>query len=163
MATTIEPEVKRARQDQGISPEAAVEAPAPGGRRRMVLMILGAVLLVLVAGGVRKYIWSRSHVSTDDAQVDGHIVPILPKVGGFVLEVRVDENQDVKGGDALVILDDRDYPARLQQAEAALGVALANGVSSRRVGHSAAAVRHAQAHADKGHPGLPALPQPGRH
>src|SRR5258708_6631947 len=163
MATTIEPEVKRSRQDQGISPDAAVEAPAPGGRRRLVLMILGAVLLVLVAGGVRKYIWSRSHVSTDNAQVDGHIVPILPKVGGFVLEGRVDENQDVKAGDALVILDDPDYPARLQQAAADLGVPLANVSSPRRVGQAHAPLRHAQAHADKGHPGLPALPQPGRH
>src|SRR5260370_37993896 len=97
MATTIEPEVKRARQDQGISPEAAVEAPAPGGRRRMVLMILGAVLLVLVAGGVRQYIWSRSHVSTDDAQGDRHILPVLPKVGGFVAGVRGGENPGVEG------------------------------------------------------------------
>ncbi|HEX9394423.1 MAG TPA: HlyD family secretion protein [Gemmatimonadales bacterium] len=159
MATTIEPEVKRSRQDQGISPDAAVEAPAPGGRRRLVLMILGAVLLVLVAGGVRKYIWSRSHVSTDNAQVDGHIVPILPKVGGFVLEVRVDENQDVKAGDALVILDDRDYRARLQQAEADLGVALANVSSPRRVGQADAAVRQAQANADKAHQDLERIRQ----
>src|SRR5258708_21464756 len=159
MATTIEPEVKRSRQDQGISPDAAVEAPAPGGRRRLVLMIVGAVLLVLVAGGVRKYIWSRSHVSTDNAQVDGHIVPILPKVGGFVLEVRVDENQDVKAGDALVILDDRDYRARLQQAEADLGVALANVSSPRRVGQADAAVRQAQANAHKAHQDLERLRQ----
>ena len=119
MATTMEPDVKQrgARPEPGIAPEAPAAEAAPGGRRRLVLMILGAVLLLLVAGGVRKYIWSRTHVSTDNAQVDGHIVPILPKVGGFVQEVRIDENQQVKGGDVLVILDDRDYRARLQQAE----------------------------------------------
>ena len=161
MATTMEPEVKQrggARPDQGIT-EAPVEAAAPGGRRRVVLMILGTVLLLLVAGGVRKYIWSRSHVSSDNAQVDGHIVPILPKVGGFVLEVRVDENQDVKGGDVLVILDDRDYRARLQQAEADLGVALANVSSPRRVGQADAAVRQAQANADKAHQDLERIRQ----
>jgi len=34
-------------------------------------------------------VFGRSHVSTDNAQVDGHIVPVLPKVGGYVAEVRV--------------------------------------------------------------------------
>src|SRR5258708_8887393 len=92
MATTIEPEVKRSRQDQGISPDAAVEAPAPGGRRRLVLMILGAVLLVLVAGGGRKYIWSPSPVSPANAQVDGPILPIPPKGGAFPLEGRLHQN-----------------------------------------------------------------------
>jgi membrane fusion protein, multidrug efflux system len=107
-----------------------------------------------VAGGVRKLIWSRSHVSTDNAQVDGHIVPILPKVGGFVAEVRTDENQQVRAGDVLVVLDDRDYRARLQQADADLAVALANVSSPRRVGQADAAVRQAQANADKAHQDL---------
>src|SRR2546425_2189435 len=79
---------------------------------------MGVVLLGLVAVGVRRWIYGFSHVSTDNAQVDGHIVPILPKVGGYVLEVRTDENRSVKAGDTLVVLDDRDYKARLAQAEA---------------------------------------------
>src|SRR2546422_11177114 len=64
------------------------------------------------------------------------IVPILPKVGGFVTEIRVDENQRVRVGDTLIVLDDRDYKVRLAQAEADLAVALA-GVSNRtRVGQA---------------------------
>src|SRR5438093_12477 len=85
-----------------------------------------------------------SPVSTDNAQVDGHIVPILPKVGGYVIEVRTDENRSAKAGDTLVVLDDRDYTARLAQAEADLAVALA-GVSNRaRVGQAEAQVAQAQ-------------------
>jgi len=106
-------------------------------------------VLALVGFGVRRWVYSLSHVSTDDAQVDGHIIPILPKVGGFVVEVRVDENQRVKAGDTLVVLDDRDYRVRLAQAEADLAVAL-SGVSNRaRVGQAEAQVEQAQANALK--------------
>src|SRR5256884_2613780 len=48
------------------------------------------------AVGIRRWIYSLSHVSTDNAQVDGHIIPILPKVGGYVVEVRTDENRQVR-------------------------------------------------------------------
>src|SRR2546430_10880881 len=112
-------------------------------------MIMGVVLLALVGLGARRWIYGLSHVSTDNAQVDGHIVPILPKVGGFVTEVRIDENQNVKAGDTLVVLDDRDYKVRLAQADADLAVALA-GVSNRaRVGQAEAQVEQAQANAAK--------------
>src|ERR1041385_226891 len=133
MATTIEPEVRRESAAKAAPPAPPAPAPAEpkaGGGRRTVFMILGVVLLALVALGARRWIYGLSHVSTDDAQVDGHIVPILPKVGGFVTEVRIDENQNVKAGDTLVVLDDRDYRVRLAQADADLAVALA-GVSNR--------------------------------
>jgi membrane fusion protein (multidrug efflux system) len=118
---------------------------------------MGVVLLALVALGARRWIYGLSHVSTDDAQADGHIIPILPKVGGFVTEVRVDENRSVKAGDTLVVLDDRDYRARLAQADADLAVALA-GVSNRaRVGQAEAQVEQAQANALKAHADLDRL------
>jgi len=110
---------------------------------------MGVVLLGLLGFGVRRWIYGLSHVSTDDAQVDGHIVPILPKVGGFVAEVRVDENRQVKAGDTLVVLDDRDYRVRLAQAEADLSVALASVSNQSRVGQAEAQVEQAQANALK--------------
>src|SRR3989449_37113 len=140
MATTMEPETRR---DPGAKtpPPRVTEAVKPGGRRRTAFVIMGVVLVALAALGARRWIFSLSHQSTDDAQVDGHIVPILPKVGGFVTEIRVDENQRVRVGDTLIVLDDRDYKVRLAQAEADLAVALA-GVSNRtRVGQAEAQVR----------------------
>src|SRR2546426_5731510 len=150
MASTIERETAPA--------PARAARPTPvaksGGSKRTVFLIMGVVLLGLVAVGVRRWIYSLSHVSTDNAQVDGHIVPILPKVGGYVLEVRTDENRSVKAGDTLVVLDDRNYKARLAQAEADLAVALA-GVSNRaRVGQAEAQVAQAQANAEKAHADL---------
>src|SRR6266704_208273 len=156
MATTMEPDTRR---DPGAKtpPPRVTEAVKPGSRRRLAFAIMGVVLLSLVRLGVRRWIFSLSHVSSDDAQADGHIVPILPKVGGFVTEIRVDENQRVKVGDTLVVLDDRDYKVRLAQAEADLAVALA-GVSNRtRVGQAEAQVEQAQANALKAHADLDRL------
>jgi membrane fusion protein (multidrug efflux system) len=112
-------------------------------------MIMGVILVGLLIFGVRKWWFGRSHVSTDNAQVDGHIVPVLPKVGGYVVEVRVDENQSVKAGDTLVVLDDRDFRARLAQTEADLAALLATVSSRTRVGQAEAAVAQAQANASK--------------
>src|SRR5216110_650508 len=157
MATTIEPEVRRESAAKAAPPAPPAPAPAEpkaGGRRRTAFMIMGVVLLALVALGARRWIYGLSHVSSDNAQVDGHIVPILPKVGGFVTEVRIDENQNVKAGDTLVVLDDRDYKVRLAQADADLAVALA-GVSNRaRVGQAEAQVAQMQANAEKAHADL---------
>src|SRR3989475_4420726 len=150
MATTMEPETRR---DPGAkTPPPAPRGPEgvkPGGGPRPAFVIRGVVLGALGGWGARRWIFSLSHQSTDDAQVDGHIVPILPKVGGFVTEIRVDENQRVRVGDTLIVLDDRDYKVRLAQAEADLAVALA-GVSNRtRVGQAEAQVEQAQANAPK--------------
>jgi membrane fusion protein (multidrug efflux system) len=112
-------------------------------------MIMGVILLAMVVFGVRRWWFGRSHVSTDNAQVDGHIVPVLPKVGGYVVEVRVEENQPVKAGDTLVVLDDRDLRARLAQTDADLAALLATVSSRTRVGQADAAVAQAQAQAVK--------------
>ena len=157
MATTIEPEVSEQRPARGepASRGSTEFRPAPnGGRRNKIFAGLGIVLLVLIAGGVRKWIWSRTHVSSDNAQVDGHILPVLPKVGGYVLSIRVEENQAVKAGDTILTIDDKDYAAKLEQADADLAVALANVSSRQRVGQADAAVRQAQANADRAHADL---------
>ena len=118
-------------------------------QRKRVFVIMGVVLLALLVFGVRKWWFGRSHVSTDNAQVEGHIIPILPKVGGYVVDVRVQENQHVNQGDTLVVLDDRDLRARLQQTEADLAALLAQVSSRTRVGQAEAAVAQARALAEK--------------
>src|SRR5881396_3005607 len=148
MATTMEPETQTPARP---GPRSSTPAPAapPKSSRRTVFMIMGVILLGLVIFGARKWWFGRSHVSTDNAQVDGHIVPVLPKVGGYVAEVRVAENQSVKAGDTLVVLDDRDYRSRLAQTDADLAALLATVSSRTRVGQADAAVAQAQANAVK--------------
>ncbi|HYL22526.1 MAG TPA: HlyD family secretion protein [Gemmatimonadales bacterium] len=154
MATTIERETLPRASKPAPEPPEASEVAKPAGSRRTVFLIMGVVLLALVGFGARRWIFGLSHVSTDNAQVDGHIIPILPKVGGFVTEVRVDENNQVKQGDTLVVLDDRDYRVRLAQADADLGVALAAVSNKTRVGQAEAQVAQAQANAEKAHADL---------
>ena len=76
--------------------------------------------------GITKYIHGLHHEETDDAQIEANISPVIPRVGGYVKEVRVNDNQFVKKGDTLLILDDRDFALRLEQAEAALVTAQSN-------------------------------------
>src|SRR3954465_12104609 len=106
------------------TPEAPESEPAPAvKRRRLPLIIVGVIVLVLAGWGVRRYLYSRHHVTTDNAQVDAHITFIAPRIAAFVSRVLVDDNQHVRAGDTLVVLDDRDLRVRLEQAEAELRAA----------------------------------------
>ncbi len=95
----------------------AVAEPEKKSPVRFVVVIL---LVIAVGVGVWAYFHYRDRVSTDDAEVDGHITSIAPKISGNVVEVLVNDNQPVKAGDVLVRIDPRDYQARVDQAKAAL-------------------------------------------
>jgi len=77
-------------------------------------------LLVVAGAGYAMYTHFQDRVSSDDANVDGHISTIAPKVGGNVVEVLVRDNQAVKAGDVLVRIDPRDFQARVDMAKAAV-------------------------------------------
>ena len=127
-------------------PPAPAAAAAPRGSRAPLVLL---ALFVLLGGGwaIRTWIFGRSHVSTDNAQVDGHITPVAPKVGGFVLRVLVEENQSVKEGDTLVVLDARDARSRLLQAQADLALARSMAGSNRRAGQMQAQLAASRANA----------------
>ncbi len=93
---------------------------------RIVLQMAGGVALIIaVVLGLLYVASALSHESTDDAFIDGDIVPISPKVAGHIVGLRVRDNQDVKQGDPLVEIDPRDYETRLAAARAALDGAIA--------------------------------------
>ncbi|HQT93665.1 MAG TPA: HlyD family secretion protein [Thermoanaerobaculaceae bacterium] len=93
-------------------------------RRRLTRgLTVGAVVIVL--GAILAWRYFAVRESTDDAQIDGHIAPIAARVGGTVVAVNVDDNQQVKAGTVLVRLDDTDYKVALQKAEADLAEAQA--------------------------------------
>ena len=82
---------------------------------RRTLVISGAVLIIVAALATFTHHWwtvGRFIESTDDAYVGGDITVIAPKVGGFIADVAVADNQTVHAGDLLVKLDDRDYGPR---------------------------------------------------
>jgi membrane fusion protein (multidrug efflux system) len=121
------------------SPAAAgAEKEAPKKKSRGFLITL--IVLVVVGGtfGTQKYIHGLHHEETDDAQIDANISPVIPRISGFVTEVRVKDNQTVKKGDTLVVLDNRneliqvsEMNAALLAAQSNLGVAQASTAASR--------------------------------
>ena len=90
------------------------------------IIVLG--LLVIGGGwfGFSKYQHAQKHEETDDAQIEANISPVIPRVAGYVKAVMVKDNQLVKKGDTLLILDDRDLALKVLQAEAALATAQTN-------------------------------------
>jgi membrane fusion protein, multidrug efflux system len=98
-----------------------------GGRWRIGGVVL--VVLILIAG----FFWlrSRGKEATDDAQVDGHITQIAPRVGGTVVKVHINNNQAVKVGDVLVEIDPRDYQIAVDRAKAELADAVATASGAR--------------------------------
>ncbi len=120
-SSTVEQEKELAATKAETRITEARSMPPPRSSSRK-FAILGA-LLVLAAIGVYLWVHSLNRVSTDDAQVDGHIIPISPKIYGKVLEVLVDDNQQVKQGQVLVRIDPQDYQAKVDQAQAAVAVA----------------------------------------
>jgi len=103
---------------------------------RRVLLIVGLVLVVgLVAGaGWRWWTDWRFQQSTDDAYVQSDITVISPKIEGYIKEVRVEDNQAVTAGQVMFVVDDRDFAAKVAQAEAAVatGEAVVATYASRR-------------------------------
>lgn len=100
----------------------------PAKKKRNPVFIIILVVLVIAGGwfGISKYQHSLHHEETDDAQVSADILPVIPHVSGYIKEVKVNDNQLVKKGDTLLILDSRDYKLKVDQAEAALEIAKAN-------------------------------------
>jgi membrane fusion protein, multidrug efflux system len=99
----------------------------PVGARAAALLLLA---VVIVGGGL--FLWnSLAWESTDDAQVDGHIMPLSARINGYVLEVPVIEGQLVHAGDVLVTIDPKDYKIALEQARATFEDAQASAASSR--------------------------------
>lgn len=87
-------------------------------KSKIVPIILTVLLIAGAIFGIKEYMYFSKHVDTDDAQIDGDISSVVARVGGYVNEITFEENTEVKAGQTLVTLDDRDYKVKLEQAMA---------------------------------------------
>src|SRR5579863_7474603 len=124
--TELELEKKREAEEK---PAANPQEQTPAGdkprllrnpRVRKGLLIAGVVVAIIA---ILLWLHYRNRESTDDAQVNAHIIPIAPRISGSVIDVVVKDNQTVKKGQVLVRLDPRDFQAKLDGAKAALALA----------------------------------------
>jgi membrane fusion protein, multidrug efflux system len=95
---------------------------------KAILVIIAAAAVLLGAGYFIRN--ALVYEGTDDAQIDGHIMPLSARINGQVLQVPVIEGQIVHAGDVLVAIDSEDYKIAEQQAQATLADALASASSS---------------------------------
>lgn len=109
----------------------AVSAPPNNGnggfKKRMV--VIPVVSILVIFGAIYGYHFWRyisTHADTDDAYLTTDVIQISPQVSGTVEKVLVEDNQYVKKGDLLVLLDDSTYRAAFEQAQANLDAAIAS-------------------------------------
>lgn len=121
--------------------EAKTNKTTGAAKKRNPVFIIVLALLVICGTwfGISKWQHGKHHEDTDDAQVSADISPVIPRVAGYVTEVKVKDNQQVKKGDTLMILDNRDYNLKVEEAEAALGIAQTNLNSARATTNAARA------------------------
>ncbi|WP_027377319.1 HlyD family secretion protein [Kaistella palustris] len=128
--------------------------PVPKKKKSKIFPIILAV--VLLGGGFfgyRTYTFSQTHEVTDDAQIASNMSPVISKISGYVQEVKVKDNQFVKKGDTLIVLDNRDQKMALESAKAALRTATSNiatakaatNAASKNINSSNAAIATANA------------------
>jgi membrane fusion protein (multidrug efflux system) len=109
--------------ERGYTPPARKNAKT---RRNIVILI---VVLVVLVGSVFLWRYLSSYESTDDAQADVHLYPVSARISGYVVKVKVDDNQWVEKGTVLVEIDPKDYEVAVAQAQANLASAEATAQS----------------------------------
>jgi membrane fusion protein (multidrug efflux system) len=109
--------------------------------RLMVLLVAGG-LAVLFATQWDRWVGDATRQVTDDAYVRGDVTPLSAQVEGYVRKVAVNDFQRVKADDLLVEIDDRDYTAKVAQAEADLLAAQAaiENIKARKAAQKAVVI-----------------------
>ncbi|SDG72200.1 HlyD family secretion protein [Chitinophaga filiformis] len=82
--------------------------------------VAGIILVALAVWGISTLFELRRYEETNDAQVEEYINPITSRVTGYISRINYEENQDVKKGDTLLVIDDSEYVLQEQEANAAL-------------------------------------------
>jgi membrane fusion protein (multidrug efflux system) len=101
----------------------------PLGRRKTIVFAAAAAIVAVASG----YFIHNAFLyeGTDDAQVEGHVMPLSSRINGQVLQANVVQGQLVHAGDVLVVIDPKDYKVAVDQAAADLANAQATATSTR--------------------------------
>jgi membrane fusion protein (multidrug efflux system) len=101
------------------------------GRLKPVTIILPLILIIVSYFGYKKLTHAIHYESTDNAQLESNAVPVISRIAGYIDSVYVDDYQEVKAGQLLWVLDDREYQIAVAQAEADLLQAEADLASAK--------------------------------
>ena len=125
-----------------------VEAPTPAVKKRswlrIALMLSVPLLIATVAGYF--YLTGGRYQTTDNAYISQDMISISPDVSGRIVQVNVKENQRVKAGDVLFVIDPEPYRIAVEQANAAIATARVDvSTKATDTGSAAADIQSADA------------------
>ena len=118
----MEEEFKTRENSESINDSENEEKTSKHKKRKIIIPAILAVIAIIT--GLFYYVHSATYVSTDDAYIEGHDIPISSKVSGNIIKVHFDDNQKVQKGQLLVELDPADYEVKYEQALAKLQSAI---------------------------------------
>src|SRR5512134_3596409 len=99
------------------------------------LILLTSATLILAGGAFGGWHWwteGRFHETTDNAYVEADIAAVAPKIAGYIRTLAVADNQQVRAGDVLAVIDERDFQAKVDEASAAVAAVEAANISIDR-------------------------------
>jgi membrane fusion protein, multidrug efflux system len=112
-------DITRELQPRDTEPADARSTPKRSNLKRILGLGSGAILiLAMVAGGTWYWLSTRNFVTTDDAFVDAYTTQVAPRVAGQVTKLMFADNDHVAAGQTLLLIDPRDFEAKLDQAKA---------------------------------------------
>jgi len=132
----------------------------PGKNNNKLIAIATAALLLIGGGSFGAVQWlsaMSAHQETDDAYVTGHLHQVSSRLNGTIEKVLIDDNQHVKAGQVIALLDPRDFQVKVNEAKAALesaqrqastaytSISLASTTAQGQETNAAGAVADAQA------------------
>jgi len=121
--------------------DASKSASGLSVRQVTVGVVAALVLAAGLAYGIKRWQFAAAHEETDDAQVEGHISPVLPRVTGYVERVLVADNERVRAGQALIEIDPKELDLKAAEADAALQ----NAIADRGTAEASLSSAHASA------------------
>ena len=139
-----------------------MEEQKPKRKKKNIFPI---IMIIVVGGGlyfgITEYVYGLHHENTDDAQIEGNISPVAPRMSGYITALNVEDYQKVNKDQLVVTLDDRDLKIKVAQAQAAVDNAKANmmaieasvassqtGIATEKANVDAANVKIASAKSD---------------
>ncbi len=120
-----------------------------GAKTIIIRVIIGLVLCVAIYFGGKKIYYELHHESTDNAQIEANLVPILPRVSGYIKKLYPEDYATVKKDSLLVEIDDADLQLQLAEMRADLAQAQTDiGNAHAAINNTGASVTETQSNLD---------------
>jgi membrane fusion protein (multidrug efflux system) len=153
MSESMNAQLPQASSQQSINQSPATDVRTESKPQKLFpRLVMLAIMVALIVGGIYYFTVYRYFQSTDNAYVKADVTWVIPRVSGEITSLLVNDNQVVKAGQVLMKLDDRDTQARYAQAEAMVGVKeAALGVQKQNEIAAQASIAQARAGLDATH------------